>query len=116
MSITKVVWQTNSANMVVDTNVPHLVTHHASDGNFAVGYSGSGPADFALNILEWVLRERGYKGTKVDCFKGQCFRKAWELHQQFKEEFLVNAPDKGELTFFEVVSFIYGSTTPNENL
>lgn len=67
------------------TNVPHLVTHHSPTG-YEWGYGGSGPADLALNILEWQLRREGYRGETVPCFEGRCFRLAWDLHQAFKRD------------------------------
>jgi hypothetical protein len=67
------------------TNVPHLVTHHSPTG-YAWGYSGSGPADLALNILAWLLRREGYHGETVPCYEGHCFRLAWDLHQAFKRD------------------------------
>jgi hypothetical protein len=67
------------------TNVPHLVIHHSPTG-YEWGYGGSGPADLALNILEWYLRREGYHGEMVQCYKGRCFRLAWDLHQAFKRD------------------------------
>ena len=67
------------------TNVPHLVTHHSPAG-YAWGYGGSGPADLALNILEWLLRREGYRGETVPCVAGRCFSLAWDLHQAFKRD------------------------------
>ena len=46
------------------TNVPRLVTHHSPDG-YEWGYGGSGPADFALNIIENLLKMTGYNGATV---------------------------------------------------
>jgi hypothetical protein len=69
------------------TNVPHLVMHHSPSG-FAWGYGGSGPADLALNILEWVLRQEGYQGETVRYVAGTCFRLACQLHHDFKWQFL----------------------------
>lgn len=67
------------------TNVPALVCHHSPTG-YSWGYHGSGPADLALNVLEWALRDRGYTGHRVKCWRGDCFGLAWDLHQQFKSE------------------------------
>jgi hypothetical protein len=67
------------------TNVPHLVTHHSPTG-YEWGFGGSGPADLALNILEWHLRREGYHGETVPCYEGRCFRLAWDLHQAFKRD------------------------------
>jgi hypothetical protein len=76
------------------TNVPHLVTHHSPSG-YSWGYGGSGPADLALNILEWVLREDGHQGPRVRCFEGECFVRAWHLHQPFTWTFLAPLPPAG---------------------
>ena len=78
----------------VCTNVPHLVTHHSPAG-YEWGYGGSGPADLALNVLEYVLLEDGYQGSTVACRQGRCFRRAWDLHQRFKAEVLVPCPRSG---------------------
>ena len=67
------------------TNVPHLVVHHSPTG-YEWGYGGSGPADLALNILEWHLRRERYRGETLPCFEGRCFRLAWHLHQDFKRD------------------------------
>ena len=61
------------AFFTTDTNVPHLVVHHSPTG-YEWGYGGSGPADLALNILEWQLRREGYRGDTIPCFEGRCFR------------------------------------------
>jgi hypothetical protein len=74
-------------NGVVHTNVPHLVVHHSPDG-WDFGYTGSGPADLALNIVEWQLQREHYRGERITCFDGTCFRAAWEMHQEFKRTFL----------------------------
>lgn len=78
----------------VCTNVPHLVTHHSPTG-YEWGYSGSGPADLALNILEYVLLEDGYQGPTIVCRQGRCFRRAWDLHQRFKADVLAACPRSG---------------------
>ena len=72
------------------TNIPHLVTHHSPTG-FEWGYGGSGPADLALNICEIVLNKLGYQGERVKCFAGDCWDKAWQLHQEFKRRFIETA-------------------------
>ena len=54
------------------TNVPHLVTHHSPDG-YEFGYSGSGPADLALNICQVLVRDMGYgEHDRVKCWDGEC--------------------------------------------
>ncbi len=71
------------------TNIPHLVTHHSPDG-FNWGYAGSGPADLALNICEFILRDLGFKGPTVNCYNGVCFVASWIVHQDFKRQWLEN--------------------------
>jgi len=62
----------------IHTNVPCRITNHSPDG-FEWGYGGSGPADFALNILS--------------IFLGQ--EEAWKYHQDFKWEFIASMPHEG---------------------
>lgn len=84
------------------TNVPHLVTHHSPDG-FEWGYGGSGPADLALNILEAILTLREYPGDIVPCWRGTCYAAAWRLHQEFKRQFIENAPHEGKVIPYAAV-------------
>lgn len=79
---------------LVETNVPHLVTHHSPTG-FEFGYAGSGPADLALNIVEMMLNRLGYEGHRTKCWQGTCFSLAYRLHQAFKVEFIASAPRGG---------------------
>jgi hypothetical protein len=60
------------------TNVPHKFVLHSPTG-FDWGYGGSGPADFALNILA--------------VFEGKEF--AYRYHQDFQWEFISNLPYEG---------------------
>lgn len=76
------------------TNVPWAVKHHSPTG-FEWGYLGSGCADLALNILEIVLRRLKYEGERVDCYNGKCFKLAYTLHQDFKEEFIAGIDREG---------------------
>jgi len=54
-------------------NVPHAIVRHSPDG-FEWGYSGSGPAELALNILSVMV------GTEKAQKDG--------LYQQFKRDFI----------------------------
>jgi len=76
---------------IVETNVPHLHTHHSPTG-FEYGYGGSGPADLALNLAAAVLHQMGYKGPLAKHFplwdKSICFELAYEVHQDLKWEFI----------------------------
>lgn len=87
----------------VATNVPHLVTHHSPSG-FEFGYGGSGPADLALNIVEVLLTRLGYDGERTDCYRGKCFRLAFQLHQEFKWTFIANVPRDGMTIPYEMVT------------
>jgi len=62
----------------ITTNVPHRIVKHSPDG-FEWGYGGSGPADFALNILS--------------IFIGQ--EEAEKYYQQFKKDFIITLPETG---------------------
>jgi hypothetical protein len=62
----------------IRTNVPRRIIKHSPDG-FEFGYCGSGPADFALNILS--------------VFIGQ--ELAERYYQEFKFEFVAAIPRDG---------------------
>lgn len=62
----------------VVSGVEHEWVYHSPTG-FEWGYSGSGPAELALNILiKFVDRETAFR-----------------LHQKFKEEFIAPMPEEG---------------------
>ena len=69
-----------NASGEVSTNVPRSIVRHSPDG-FEWGYGGSGPADFALNILV--------------AFIGQSA--ADNLYQKFKWEFIATLPREGDV-------------------
>lgn len=89
-------------------NIDQTCIQHSPTG-FGWGYSGSGPADFALNILCLFLplhvhtpECHGDDGTgtfcdheNVACWWGFCSERAWQLHQAFKDEFIAKMPLKG---------------------
>jgi len=62
------------------TNVPRRITHHSPDG-FEWGYGGSGPADFALNILSIFIGEKAARESG--------------LYQDFKWQFVAALPEAG---------------------
>lgn len=64
----------------VVTNVKRRITLHSPDG-FSWGYCGSGPADFALNILSNFI---GQEEAERD-----------GLYQRFKERFVATLPKEG---------------------
>jgi hypothetical protein len=92
-------------NGVVHTHVPHLVVHHSLHG-FACGYGGSGPADLALNIVEWHLQRAGYRGERLPCFDGTCFLATWHLHQPFKWDFLAKDHDAIRIPLDDLAAWV----------
>lgn len=87
-------------------NISQTVVQHSPTG-FEWGYGGSGPADFALNILNLFVPpdplcnfddDDIYKRSPfepVKCYRGQCSQFAWEHHQHFKGEFVASLPREG---------------------
>lgn len=90
----------------VRVNIPQYVVHHSPDG-FEWGYSGSGPSDFALNVLHLHLPP-GVDGKQaVNLYRGRCSAIAFELHQRFKGEVIAALPEGGgRLTVHEVREWI----------
>jgi hypothetical protein len=78
----------------VATNVPHTVIQHSPSG-YEFGYGGSGPADLALNLAETMLHRLDWSGERVGCYDGNCFKLAWDMHQQLKWQFIASAPHEG---------------------
>lgn len=108
---------TRTAAGEIQTNVRRLCVHHSPEG-FEFGYSGSGPSDLALNIIENVLIESGYAGYRMTerLFNGyQPFLQSWRLHQSFKQHFIAglsNAPGEYRLGFELVKAWIYVNMLP----
>lgn len=84
-------------------NIYQIIYHHSPTG-FEIGYGGSGPADFALNILELFLRESGEKGAlklrnwTPDADEPTSIKiceLAWYLHQDFKRDFICGMDRNG---------------------
>lgn len=86
----------------VQTNVPHLITHHSPTG-FEFGYAGSGPADLALNVTEFVLRDIGYEGETMEFGEGTGFRMSWYIHQQLKWDVIAPLPRWGGEVPYETI-------------
>jgi hypothetical protein len=84
------------------TNIPHLVTHHSPTG-YEWGYGGSGPGDLALNICEIILNRLDYQGERVKCFEGDCWDKAFQLHQEFKHQFIETADENNATIPYDVI-------------
>lgn len=74
-------------------NIPPTVVAHG--GGWEWGYLGSGPAEFALNILHHYFRPDGTSPT-VKTRDGQVVREdVYLLHQDFKRDFLAQMPEDG---------------------
>lgn len=94
---------------VVMTNVPHRVVWHSPSG-FEWGYSGSGPADLALNAVEAALVELGFTGPREKCFDGDAFTASVRLHQAFKAAFISGIEHAGgKIEWAEIEEFVRGS-------
>lgn len=73
------------------TNVPQVEATHSPDG-FEWGYGGSGPAEFAQNIL------RAFGLNQAT---------AWRHHQHFKRDFIVSMPASGgAITITAVITWL----------
>jgi hypothetical protein len=75
-------------NGKIATNVQRSLVQHSPTG-FEIGYSGSGVADFALNILHIFLPPNG--DDTIVYNQKKCSRLAYRLHQQFKDKFLADS-------------------------
>ncbi len=90
-------------------NVAQAHAHHSPTG-FEWGYGGSGPADFALNILALFLPvvDRGPEPEDDEAWAVWCAaapvriwdgssvsERAWDLHQDFKWTFIAGLPREG---------------------
>lgn len=78
-------------------NISQRVVVHSPTG-FEWGYGGSGPADFALNILDLYARHRLGEHDEFQAGRGpegHCTQFAWDFHHDFKREFVARLPDEG---------------------
>lgn len=99
------IWKRNASGEL-ETNVERVVVHHSPDG-FELGYSGSGPADLALNVMSSLFPLENLKLDEEteDIFSVKCYDgnrvslMAWNLYQEFKEKFLSTA-DKDSGTIY----------------
>jgi hypothetical protein len=86
------------------TNIRRTLVQHSPTG-FEIGYSGSGVADFALNILHIFLPPTGKDNTTV--YNGmKCSQLAYRLHQTFKDEFLARIKNKGTISSNKIRKWI----------
>jgi hypothetical protein len=81
------IWRRNERGELL-TNVPRRVIHHSPTG-WEIGYSGSGPADLALNAMAALFPASDHR--RVKCHRGVVSRRAWLLHQPFKLHYLAHA-------------------------
>ena len=91
--VTKDIICSRDDNNQVGFNIYPAIVHHSPSG-FEWGYGGSGPADFALNILEHFMRERGEAATML-LGKQKICPMSWRLHQDFKWEHIATLPREG---------------------
>lgn len=73
------------------SNLEQMYVLHSPDG-FEWGYGGSGPADLAFNMVQYVLLVNDYKGERTG--EGW-FVEAETLHQQAKWDFVARLPEAG---------------------
>ena len=100
------------------TNAPRLVVHHSPAG-FEFGYGGSGPADLALNVCEWIARRRGLDliGKPVKCHHGHASAVAWGVYQTAKAAIAALPEAGGQVPFvaFDVLITGYADTLRAES-
>jgi len=109
-----VVWR-DPASGGVRTNIPLWHAHHSPTG-VEIGYGGSGPADFALNVLaavlpappptvpvpgagaaeeDWIAYD-AIEVSRVELRDGTAVSsEVWGLHQDFKWAFVALLPQEG---------------------
>lgn len=103
-------WQRTTAGL--KTNVPWIVRHHSPTG-FEIGYTGSGPADLALNAMAALFPMQSEEGVR--CFDGSVSREAWLLHQPFKFEFLAAADRNSGRVEWGVIEAWLKKERPNDD-
>lgn len=86
-------WETPKWEIIV-TNLAQTVIHHSPCG-YEWGYSGSGPADLALNILARFLPVGADGQHPERCWSGIVSRGAWEMHQEFEQDIVSRLPRPG---------------------
>jgi hypothetical protein len=81
----------------IEANIDQLVVHHSPSG-FTWGYDGSGPADFALNILNLFVPPKADGQDPVTCWDGgRVSAFAWQNKGRFRSSFLSRAPVEGSV-------------------
>jgi len=76
---------------VAQSNLAQRYVMHSPTG-FEWGYGGSGPADLALNMVQYVLENNQWQGERV---RRGWFEEAEAFHQEVKRNWLVNIPREG---------------------
>jgi hypothetical protein len=104
------------------TNVPQIHKHHSPSGT-EWGYHGSGAADLALNILARFLPlaragKMGHKANRMKLWGGsEISGRVWELHQDFKREFIATMPyHGGTIEGVRVVDWLIEQGTPRSEI
>lgn len=100
------------------TNVPRSVIQGSPQGH-EWGYSGSGPHDLALDILNWFRPPNGSDlplsstlRDRVDCFQGYCSALAWRLRHPFCMEFIATMQKEGgEITAEAIEKWIVAAAS-----
>lgn len=103
-------------------NIFQIYKHHSPTG-MNWGYGGSGPADFAMNILELFFRAAGEKPTsKITCYDdGETYKMPiceWTLvlYQDFKRDIVCALPEEGgTIKGDEVRAWIEKAKVENEH-
>lgn len=81
-------------------NIYPLITHHSPSG-WEWGYSGSGCADFALNIVEFFIRQTEKPNYKITDYSERQPRQVkicyatLRIYQTFKARFIASMPHTG---------------------
>src|SRR5687768_14715329 len=85
-------------------NIPRGIRHHNTGWTHEWGYVGSGPADLALNILQYTLTQQGYTGPTAKAWdKQEYFVAAWRMHQEFKSRVIAIMPREGGIIYVNSV-------------
>lgn len=75
-------------------NIFQVFKHHSPTG-FEIGYGGSGPADFALNVMVLFTNHFNEPRDVQLWDKHKISHLAWSLHQEFKRDFVATLPRDG---------------------
>lgn len=97
-------------------NIPQVYAHHSPTG-FEWGYAGSGPADYALNIVRVFIDIKALPPElqePVALWKeGTIPSGIWDLHQYFKFSFVASLPyDGGTIKGSEIRAWLLSKGIP----